>query len=504
MDSEILRMHSIIKKFPGVKALDNVDFDLKRGEVHILVGENGAGKSTLAKVILGAYVADEGEIFFEGEKVAFQTTKDALAKGIAAVYQEFTLIPYLNVAQNIFFNREPRNFLGIIDHKKMELDSAELLKSLNCEYINVKSYVKKLSVAEQQMVEIAKALSYNPKIMVFDEPTATLSEREVDSLFTRIHKLKKAGLGIIYVSHRMQEFKYIGDRITVLRDGKKIGTVGINEITDKELVNMMVGRDISQVYHRSGNPFSGEVLRVENLSDKVGRVKEASLVVNKGEIIGLAGLVGAGRTELAKLIFGIDPIGGGKIYVNSQETVECSPVRMVKCGVGMVCEDRKRQGLALSDSVAWNVMAVSLKKYFPKFMISHNKIYSIVNQYKTQLRIVTPDILRACKFLSGGNQQKVVLAKWLSMDIEILVFDEPTRGIDVGAKIEIYGLMDKLASEGKSILMISSELSELIGMSDRIYIIREGRIVGECERGEFSAEEIASKMLGVGGNANAS
>jgi ABC-type sugar transport system ATPase subunit len=503
MDKTILRVHSITKKFPGVKALDSIDFDLKKGEVHILVGENGAGKSTLAKVILGAYVPDEGEIFFEGEKVAFKTTKDALEKGIAAVYQEFTLVPYLNVAQNIFFNREPRNIFGIIDHKKMERESEALLKSLNCEYINVNAYVKKLSVAEQQMVEIAKALSYNPKIMVFDEPTATLSEREVDSLFERIHKLKEAGLGIIYVSHRMQEFKYIGDRITVLRDGKKIGTVGIDEINDKDLVNMMVGRDISQVYHRSNNVYSDEVLRVDRLSDKIGRVKEASLVVKKGEIVGLAGLVGAGRTELAKLIFGVDPINGGKVYIKGKETNVTSPMQMVKNNVGMVCEDRKRHGLALGDSVAWNIMAVSLKKYFPKFMISYNKMYGIVNQYKTQLRIATPDVYRTCKFLSGGNQQKVVLAKWLSMDVEILVFDEPTRGIDVGAKIEIYGLMDKLATEGKAILMISSELPELIGMSDRIYVIREGRIVGEYERSEFAADGIAAKMLGVGEDADA-
>ena len=457
MNEVILKMNSITKKFPGVKALNNIDFDLKTGEVHILVGENGAGKSTLAKVILGAYVADEGEIVFEGEKVAFNTTKDALAKGIAAVYQEFTLFPYLNVAQNIFFNREPRNKLGIIEHKKMEQDAEALLKSLNCD-IDVKSYVKKLSVADQQMVEIAKALSYNPKIIVFDEPTATLSEIEVESLFERIHKLKAEGIGIIYVSHRMQEFKRIGDRITVLRDGKKIGTVGIDEVDNKELVTMMVGRDISQVYHRSENRFSGEVLRTDQLSDIRGRVKQASIVVNKGEIVGIAGLVGAGRTELAKLIFGIDPVGSGKVYICGKEINVSSPVQMVKNNVGMVCEDRKRQGLAVNDSVAWNVLAVSLKKYFPKSILSYKKAYEIVEKYRKQLRIATPDVLRACKFLSGGNQQKVVLAKWLSMDIDILIFDEPTRGIDVGAKIEIYGLMDKLASEGKSILMISSEL----------------------------------------------
>jgi len=485
MENTILLAQSITKQFPGVKALDGVDFDLRKGEVHILVGENGAGKSTLSKIILGAYIADEGYIYFEGEKMAFKTTKDALAKGIAAVYQEFTLVPYLNVAQNIFLNREPRNKLGFVDHKKMERESEELLKSLNCDYIDVKAYVKKLSVAEQQMVEIAKALSFNPKIMVFDEPTATLSEREVDSLFERIHKLKKAGIGIIYVSHRMQEFKLIGDRITVLRDGKKIATVDVGETNDKDLVNMMVGRDISQVYHRSENKFTGEVIRAEKLSDKVGRVKEVSIVVNKGEIVGLAGLVGAGRTELAKLIFGIDPIGGGKVYVNGKETTIKSPVQIVKKGVGMVCEDRKRQGLALNDSVAWNTMAVSLKKFFPTSMISFRKMHDIVEQYKTKLRIATPDIFRSCKFLSGGNQQKVVLAKWISMDTDILIFDEPTRGIDVGAKMEIYALMDKLATEGKSILMISSELPEVIGMSDRIYVMHEGKVVGNSSGESF-------------------
>jgi len=504
MDNVILTTRAITKEFPGVKALDSVDFDLRSGEVHILVGENGAGKSTLSKVILGAYIPEGGEIYLGDEKVSFKSTRDALQRGIAAVYQEFTLIPYLNVAQNIFFNREPRNKYGLIDHKKMERDAKKLLESLNCDYINVKLPTKFLSVAEQQMVEIAKALSFNPRIMVFDEPTATLSEREVESLFRRIKKLKESGIGIIYVSHRMQEFKHIGDRITVLRDGKKIATVNIDEVNDMELVNMMVGRDISQVYHRSENHFTGEVLRTEKLSDKKGRVKEVDITLNKGEIVGIAGLVGAGRTELARLIFGIDPIGGGKLFIKGKEIKDNSPVKIVKEGVGMVCEDRKRMGLALNHSVMWNTVAVSLKSFFPKLLISHKKIVEIVTDYVKQLRVATPDIYRACKNLSGGNQQKVVLAKWLSANTDIMIFDEPTRGIDVGAKMEIYAMMDKLATEGKSILMISSELPEVIGMSDRIYIMNNGRIVGECKRGELCADQIGALMLGVGGDSCAS
>lgn len=500
MEKVILTAKHITKMFPGMKALDDVDFDLRAGEVHILVGENGAGKSTLAKVILGAYKQEEGEVFFENEKMDFHGTKDALAKGIVAVYQEFTLVPYLNVAQNIFLNREYRNKIGLLDHKKMEAQARELLKSLNCEYINVRTPVKKLSVAEQQMVEIAKALSFKPRIMVFDEPTATLSEREVESLFVQIHRLKKEGIGIVYVSHRMQEFPLIGDRITILRDGKKISTVGINDCTNEELVNMMVGRDVSQVYVRTDNKFSGEALRVEKIEDYAGKVRGVDLFVERGEIVGIAGLVGVGRTELVQLIYGINPTKSGKIFINGKETLIKSPKHAVELGVGLVSEDRKKQGLALDQSVALNTIAVSLKKVFPKFFTSGKKINEVATDYRKQLRIATTSIHKACKYLSGGNQQKVVLAKWLSFDPEIIIFDEPTRGIDVAAKMEIYALMDKLASQGKAILMISSELPEVIGMSDRIYIMHEGTVVDVCKRDEYTSEQIGAKMmLGAGG-----
>lgn len=506
MGKTILTAKHITKLFPGMKALDDVDFDLREGEVHILVGENGAGKSTLAKVLLGAYKAEEGEITFDGKPVKFNGTKDALAKGIVAVYQEFTLVPYISVAQNIFLNREYKTKLGLIDHKRMENEARELLKSLNCEYIDVKGFVKNLSVAEQQMVEIAKALSFKPRVMVFDEPTATLSEREVESLFAQIHRLKAEGIGIIYVSHRMQEFPLIGDRITILRDGVKIKTVGINECTNEELVNMMVGRDVSQVYVRTKNDYEGIVLQTENLCDHKGRVKNVNINVRKGEIVGIAGLVGAGRTETAELLYGISPVKSGKIILEGEEVHIKSPQNATKLGIGLVSEDRKKQGLALSESVALNTVAVSLKKIFPHFFISYRKINEVALGYKKQLRIATTSVNKACKYLSGGNQQKVVLAKWLSFDPEVLIFDEPTRGIDVAAKMEIYGLMDRLASEGKAIIMISSELPEVIGMSDRIYIMREGEIVDEVKRDtpEFNSETIGERMmLGKGGAANA-
>lgn len=502
MGKTILTARHITKLFPGMKALDNVDFDLREGEVHILVGENGAGKSTLAKVILGAYKAEEGEITLDGEVVNFKGTKEALAKGIVAVYQEFTLVPYISVAQNIFLNREYKTKLGLVDHKRMEDEAREILKSLNCEYIDVKGYVKNLSVAEQQMVEIAKALSFKPRIMVFDEPTATLSEREVESLFAQIHRLKAEGIGIIYVSHRMQEFPLIGDRITILRDGVKINTVGINDCTNEELVNMMVGRDVSQVYVRTENEHDGVVLEAKNLSDYSGKVKDVSLNLKKGEIVGIAGLVGAGRTETAEIIYGIRQKKEGEIVLKGNPVTIKTPIQATKLGIGLVSEDRKKQGLALSESIAFNNVAVSLKKNFPNGFISYKKIREIALAYKKQLRIATTSVNKACKYLSGGNQQKVVLAKWLDFDPDILIFDEPTRGIDVAAKMEIYALMDKLASDGKAILMISSELPEVIGMSDRIYIMHEGEIVDEVFRGseEFNNEAIGARMmLGAGG-----
>lgn len=497
MGKTILRASHITKIFPGMKALDNVDFDLRQGEVHILVGENGAGKSTLAKVILGAYHADNGELFLEEERVFFSSVKDALSKGIAAVYQELTLVPYLNAAQNIFLNREPKTKLGLIDLKQMKRKSEELLASLNCSYIDVSKPVHDLSVAEQQMIEIAKALSFNPRIIIFDEPTSALSEREVESLFVQINKLKKEGKAIIYVSHRMQEFPLIGDRITILRDGHKIATVGINECSNDELVKMMVGRDVEQVYMRSENKYAKEALRLDDVSDRDGKVQHINMYLKQGEIVGLAGLVGAGRTEIAEVIYGIRKKESGSIYAWGEQINPVSPVAAVKYGIGLISEDRKRQGLALSKSIADNIVGVSLKKIFPHFFTNDEKIRDIGRSFIAKLRIMTTGVDKQCQFLSGGNQQKVVLSKWLSEDPSILIFDEPTRGIDVGAKMEIYALMDKMAQDGKAIIMISSELPEIIGMCDRIYIIHEGKTVGMVERNDpdFNQEMIGNRMM---------
>jgi ABC-type sugar transport system ATPase subunit len=496
MEQPILTVRGLCKSFPGVRALDHVDFDLMAGEVHVLVGENGAGKSTLAKCVLGLYQHEEGEIRLNGELVAFKSPKEGLEHGVVAVYQELTMVPYLNAAQNIFLNREPLiKGTPFIDHRKMQKEAKVLLTSLGCAGIDTKIPVKLLDVAQQQMIEIAKALSYRPKIIVLDEPTAPLSEREIEPFFEQVKKLRDQGIGIIYVSHRMQEYHRIGDRITVLRDGKFIRTLKVGELTDEELVNLMVGRDIAQVYVRTKNDFNGEALRTEALCDKKGRVKSCSITLNKGEIVGVAGLVGSGRTEMARLIFGIDKPASGKVYLHGKDITGRSPSYVVANGLGLLPEDRKRFGLAVKASIAWNTVAVSLKKIFPHGIVSEKKTRKIAEDYVKLLKTSTPDVVRPVSQLSGGNQQKVVVAKWLSAESDVVIFDEPTRGIDVGAKMEIYALMDKLASEGKAILMISSEMQEVIGMSDRLYIMKDGCMISEVKHGECTQEEIGRIMV---------
>ncbi len=492
----LLILKGISKAFPGVKALDQVDLDLYPGEVHIIAGENGAGKSTLSKCILGVYQPEEGSMIYQGRPAVFKSPREALASGITAVYQELTLIPYLNAAQNIFFNREPRiKGTCIVDHRKMQSDCRELLKDLQCSNMDTSKPVKNLGVADRQMIEIARAISCHPKVIIFDEPTAALTSKETSALFDNIKKLKSQGTGIIYISHRLEEFPIIGDRITVLRDGKKIRTISHSDVPQEELIHYMVGRSPKQVYKRTSVSAGKTLLDIHNLSDREGKVKGCSLEVKSGEITGLAGLVGSGRTELARLIFGIEKPSGGDVIVGGKKLTGRSPKTMARAGIGLIPEDRKQSGLAVKAPIAWNLVAASLYKYFPRLYLSEKKNRLIAGKYIKMLNIRTSDENKTTGELSGGNQQKVVLAKWLASDADILIFDEPTRGIDIGARIEIYQLMDQLAGEGKAILMISSDLQEIISMSDRLYIMSEGRITGELEKKDFNMETIGSMML---------
>jgi ribose transport system ATP-binding protein len=494
----ILQARGITKEFPGVRALEDVGFELNPGEVHVLIGENGAGKSTLSKILMGVYTPDRGEILFEGRPVSIRNPLEARRYGIAGVHQEFMLIPWLNVAQNIFINREPRIWksLPFIDHRRMHAETRDVLSQLDLS-IDTKRPVKYLGTAQQQMVEIAKILALNPKVVIFDEPTAVLTEREVERLFGRIRTLRAQGVGIVYISHRLPEIRKIGDRVTVLRDGKYVGTVPIGEVSDDGLVQMMVGRSITQLYARHRRPAGKEVLQVRRAASK-GKVPEPELSVREGEIVGLAGLVGAGRTELVRSVFGADPLNRGEINLFERKVTPKSPSQMISLGMGFLPEDRKQHGLAVKSTVAWNTVMASLRKRFPGFLVSRAGVERIAQRYVTDLRIATPSVRRVARYLSGGNQQKVVLAKWLDTESRMLIFDEPTRGIDVGAKVEVHGLMDRLAGEGAAILMISSDLPEVLGMSDRIYVMFQGRIVGHFSHEEATQDKIASLMLGIG------
>ena len=492
----LLKAEGISKQFPGVKALDNVSFDLYSGEVHVLIGENGAGKSTLMKIFAGVYQPDMGSLSLHGEKIQFYSPLAAQEAGISTIYQEFNLIPYMNVAQNIFLGRYPKKIGLFLDHNEIHKNAKDILLSLA---LDIDTYANciDLGTGQQQMVEVAKALSMESKILIMDEPTASLTDPEIERLFATIERLKKNGIGIIYISHRLEEVKKIGDRVTVLRDGKFIGSMQKNEIKISELVKMMVGRDIKSVYAYSNDKqeFGEEALRVENLvSGK--KIKNASLNVRRGEIVGLAGLVGAGRTELARAIFGVDKFDSGKVFIFGKEVKPTSPRHMVNNGLGLIPEDRKGQGLCLILPISENIVLANLKKLFNRFFLNLNKEKIVVENYIKDLRIATPSHTRVVKFLSGGTQQKVVLAKWLCTNSEIFIFDEPTRGIDVGAKVEIHALMRELVKNGAAILMISSELPEILGMSDRIFVMCEGSIVKELNCNEASQENVIACAMG--------
>ena len=479
MDKKVvLKAEKINKSFPGVKVLSDVSFDLEEGEVHILLGENGAGKSTLMKIFSGLYSVDSGNIYVNGEKVTIRNTKDSQNLGISIIYQEFDLVPYLTVAQNIFLGREPLKKNGSIDQWEMRKKSREYLEFLRAN-IDVDAKVCTLGVAQQQLVEVAKAVSQDARILIMDEPTATLSDSEIERLFETIRRLQQNKVSIIYISHRLQELKQIGTRVTVLRDGMTICTEDIQKISMDELVHRMVGREVSQKRVRLQNTATNEVaLKVSHLNRK-GVLHDVSIQVHKGEIVALAGLVGAGRTELVHAIFGIDRIDSGQVEILGKEIEKPTPGKCVKSGLGLLPESRKENGLSLTLPIYQNTSQAAMEKLTWKGILNLKKEREVAKKYIKQMNIVCtgPDIEPL--YLSGGNQQKVVIGKWLFTESDVLIFDEPTRGIDVGAREEIYHIIDDLAKKGTAILVISSDLPEVLTISDRIYVMREGKIAGE-------------------------
>lgn len=491
----LLEMNHITKVFPGVKALDNMNFNLKPGEVHVLIGENGAGKSTLMKVLAGAHAPDGGELFIQGEKVTRFNPIAAQKSGIGIIYQEFNLIPYLTVAENIFIDHMPRKAGLIVDKKQMHEQARKLLCDMKMN-VDTHALAGTIPVAQQQMVEVAKALTHDLKILIMDEPTAALSDREIEKLFEIVRSLTSKGIGIIYISHRLQEIPIIGDRITVLRDGKYIVTRDVKDITTDELVKLMVGREIKDLFNRERQEPGEMALKVENLSSSKENLQDINLELRRGEIVGLAGLVGAGRTELARALFHVDPYDSGKIHLFGKEVDHTiAPHRVIESGLSLLPEDRKQQGLSLILSITQNVVMASMKKLQPYGWVRANVEKKVVDRYIKDIRIITPSRDQLAGNLSGGNQQKVVLAKWLCTEADVIIFDEPTRGIDVGAKGEIYALMNELIKEGKAILMISSDLPEVLGMSDRIYVMRNRRIVKELNASEATQELIISYAM---------
>jgi len=492
MGEVILKMKDIDKSFPGVHALDHVRLEVKRGEVHALMGENGAGKSTLMKVLTGIYKKDSGSIEYKGKEVEFHNTREAQDNGVVIVHQELNMVGDLTVAQNIFIGREPRKGFRI-DDKKMIADSKALFDRLHIE-IDPTEKMSELTVGKQQMCEIAKAISHNAELIIFDEPSAALTEKEIEDLFVIIRDLRKQGLGIIYISHRMDEIKVITDRVTVMRDGGYVGTLITEECTKEDIINMMVGRVIyEKPKEKSHVPDDAPVvLKVEHLN--AGKmVQDVSFELRKGEILGFSGLMGAGRTETARAIFGADAKQSGDIYINGEKVEINSPLDAVKHGIGYLSEDRRRFGIVVGKSIIENSTMATLEDYMSGIFINKKKEKEITEKYIKELDTKTPSSDQLVVNLSGGNQQKVVIAKWLVRNSDILIFDEPTRGIDVGAKNEIYKLMNKLASEGKSIIMISSEMTEILRMSDRIVVMCEGKKTGEVKIEEATQELIMDK-----------
>jgi inositol transport system ATP-binding protein len=490
----VLSMEGISKQFPGVRALSNVKLDARKGSVHALMGENGAGKSTLMKCLIGIYTPDSGTITFKGEKLNITNTHYALSKGISMIHQELSPIPQMTVAENIYLGREPTTWYGLVDMRKMNRMATELLDRLQ---IKIKPTAKmhELSIANTQLAEIAKAVSYNSDLIIMDEPTSAITEAEVEGLFNIIRSLKAQGCAIIYISHKMDEIFKITDEVTVFRDGQYMGTDATADLTDAILIEKMVGRTLTDMFHKETTDMGSVFLDVQNLSGKGFR--NVSFQVKRGEILGVAGLMGAGRTELIEAVFGVTRSHGGSISVDGKPVKINSPADAIRSGMALLTEDRKLTGLYLNASVRENMFIANINNYMIGPFIHFAKIGKDCERMRGLMRIKTPSLLEIIRNLSGGNQQKVLISRWLLTEPDLLILDEPTRGIDVGAKSEIYRLMTEFVRSGKAIIMISSELPEVLGMSDRILVMHEGDKVGELSRAEATQEKILQMATGM-------
>ncbi len=502
----ILRMEDISKSFPGVQALDNVDFEAAAGEVVALVGENGAGKSTLMKILCGAYRKDGGRIFLHGQETEIESPYHAQQSGISIIYQEFNLTQNQSAAANIFIAREPRQrglgrFFNFVDRRRMEREAQEHLHRVGAR-VPATALIRDLSVAQQQMVEVAKALAVDARIIIMDEPTSALGEDEVETLFEIIGTLKEQGIVIVFITHRLEEVFRIADRVVVLRDGRRVGSMPIGEATPDKVIHLMVGRELTEMFHKEKAEIGESLLEVRGLTRR-GVVKDVSFTLRRGEILGFAGLVGAGRTETARLLFGVDRKDAGEIWVDGNQMRINSPIEAVAAGLGFVPEDRGVQGLVLKLPVLENIVLPTLDNHSRAGWMDQRGLRNTAQSYVDKLNIRTPHLRQKVMFLSGGNQQKVVLAKWLALQPKVLIMDEPTRGIDVGAKAEVHALMSQLAQAGMGIIMISSELPEILGMSDRVLVMHEGRAAAILDRAEATQEKIMAYASGEINNINA-
>lgn len=495
MSEYVLELRGITKIFPGVKALNRVQFQLKPGEVHALMGENGAGKSTFIKVITGVHKAEEGEMYLYGQKVDFKGPRDAQAAGIAAVYQHATSYPDLTVAENIFMGHEIVRH-GIIQWKKMNEEANKLLKRMNAEF-DATAEMGTLSVAEQQIVEIAKALSTNAKIIILDEPTASLTKRESEELYRIVDQLRESGVSVIFISHRFEDMYRLASRVTVFRDSQYIGTYNVDEITNADLIKAMVGREITDLFPKPQVKIGGEVLRVENLS-RIGFFKDISFTLHAGEILGFTGLVGAGRTEVIESVCGITHPDSGRVYLNNQEIHVKKPADAMDLGIVLLPEDRQKEGLLMSWGLGRNVTLPTMGKFAKGGLNDEKKEREVSKQLLEEVDTKAVDIFQPASSLSGGNQQKVVVAKALGQEMKVVIMDEPTKGVDVGAKAEIYAIMGELAQQGYAIILISSEMPEILGMADRIVVMCNGRITGTLNRDEATQEKILDLAMEKG------